>query len=73
MLIINSVSISENFIMLSFGQIWSHKQEFSKQTVIWHSDICDYSFDICFFTMLTIQFFGEIWSQNLAKILSKDC
>ena len=34
-------------------------------TVIWHWDIYDYGFDGHFFTMLAIQFFGQIWSQNL--------
>ena len=42
-------------------------------TVIWHSDICDCGFDVYFFTMVAIQFLGQIWSQNLAKIVSKDC
>ena len=59
--------------MLSLGQIWSHNLEFSKQTAIWHRDICGYSFDVYFFTMLAIQVFGEIWSRNLPKIVSKDC
>ena len=41
--------------------------------VTWYSDICDYGFEVYFFTLLAIPFFRQIWSQNLAKIVSKDC
>ena len=41
--------------------------------VIWHRDIYDCGFDVHFWTMLVIQFFGQIWSQNFVKIVSKDC
>ena len=42
-------------------------------TVIWHRDICDYGFDVQFFKMFAIQYLWQICSQNLAKIISKDC
>ena len=47
------------FIALSFGQVCSHNLEFSKQTLVWHRDICDYDFDIYFFKIFAIQFSGK--------------
>ena len=36
-------------------------------------DICDYNFHDFFFKMFTIQVLSQIWSQNFAKIILKDC
>ena len=61
------------FIILSFCQIWSHNLEFSRSIVIWQKDICDYGFDVFLKKIFATQFFWQIWPQNDAKIVSKDC
>ena len=61
-------------IILCFGQIWSHNLEFSKETVIWHRNILLYVITVLMFIFsFAIYLFGQIWSQKLAKIVSKDC
>ena len=61
------------FLILSFGQIWSHNLEFSKKTVIWYRHILLYVITVLivfFFKMFAIQFFGQIWSRNLASVVA---
>ena len=62
-----------NFYHSFFWPNLVHQSGILQVTVIWHRDICDYGFDVHFVKMLAMQYLWQIWSQNLAKIISKDC